>query len=79
MHVYFKFVRPHNNFYVANKMQLLKLQQQTTKRMKLGLNHRNGRTFYSYLRKLQREKLHDLCGSPNSRAITRDGRRCSPH
>jgi hypothetical protein len=26
-------------------MQLLKLQQQTTKRVKLGLNHRNGRTF----------------------------------
>jgi len=35
----------HNNFYVGNKIRLLKLQQQTTKRVKLGLNHRNGRTF----------------------------------
>jgi hypothetical protein len=34
----------HNNFYVANKIQLLKLQQQTIKRVKLSLNHHNGRT-----------------------------------
>jgi len=58
---------------------LLKLQQQTTKRVNLGLNHRNGRTFTHIWESYKTEKLHDLWRSPKSRAIARDGRRRSAH